>query len=245
MKGLLNDVLDGRVFDGEILYGQVGDEAGGDGGNFVGGHLKQVLAIVVLVGQDGSVAAEIGGAAIFEGDTNEFDGRDLTGKVVEAAIVFKLAMMDDDDAFAEGGDIGHVVAGEEDGGPGAAVVFLEEGPDSNLGGDVEANGGFVEEQDLGTVEEADGEFALHSFTEREVAHGLAEDGAEFEQFIQFFERLFVVRVTDTVDGLVEQEGIGGGDVPRKAVALAHDEGDGTEEVGLALPGGEAEDVGRA
>ncbi len=93
--------------------------------------------------------------------------------------------MDQEDAFAEGGDVGHVVGGEEDRGVVFAVVFAEEDSDGGLGVDVEAEGGFVEEQYGGAVEEGGEEFALHAFAEREFSDGLGELFFEAEHLGEF------------------------------------------------------------
>lgn len=73
--------------------------------------------------------------------------------------------MNDNDAFAQGLDIGHVMRGEQYGRTVAAVVFAQEGADAALHGDVEANGGFVEEENLWPMEQGCGDFAFHSFAQ--------------------------------------------------------------------------------
>ena len=106
----------------------------------------------------------------------------------ESAVVLELAVVDDDNPLAERGDIGHVVAGQQDRRAGAAVVLLEEVADARLGGDIQADGGLIQEQHLGAVEQAGGQLALHALAQREVAHRLADDGCQVEQFVQLFQR---------------------------------------------------------
>jgi len=52
----------------------------------------------------------------------------------------------------------------------------------------------------------------------------------------------VVGRGNAVDGAVQLEGIGSGDVPDQLVALAHDEGDLPQEISLPFPGHVAEDA---
>ena len=54
--------------------------------------------------------------------------------------------------------------------------------------------------------------------------GLCMMGASSSSSSSSFEGALVFVVGDAVDRLVEQEGIGGGDVPGEAVALAHHQG---------------------
>ena len=53
----------------------------------------------------------------------------------------------------------------------------------------------------------------------------------------------VIVVRDAVDGLVEQERIGGRDIPGKPAALAHHQGDRLQKSPVALPGRIAEHAG--
>ena len=62
----------------------------------------------------------------------------------------------DADAAAEAVGFFEVVGGEEDGGAVGCHVS-DEGPDVAAGLDVEAEGGFVEEEEAGSGERADGE----------------------------------------------------------------------------------------
>src|SRR3712207_7208657 len=65
--------------------------------------------------------------------------------------------VDDDDALAQRDDVGHVVTGEQEGGPGAAVVLAQEAAGAGLGGEGEADGGLVEEEHFGAGEQAGGD----------------------------------------------------------------------------------------
>ena len=124
--------------------------------------------------------------------------------------------MDDDDPVAERFHVGHVVAGQQDGGAEAAVVFVDEGADAALHGDVEADGRLVEEDHLRAVQEGGGDLALHPFAEGEVAHRLAKQVAQLQQVGKLVEHVPVVGGGDAVDGAVKLEGIAGRGCPRPA-----------------------------
>ncbi len=171
-----------------------------------------------------AVAAQVVGIGVGQHHADQLEGRDAARKVVDAAVVFQVAVVDDDDALAQRGHIGHVVAGEQDGGAGAAVVFAQEFADAHLGGDIQPDGGFIEEQHLGAVQQPGGQLALHALAQRQVAHRFLEQRPQLQQLIQFLERGLVFGLRQAVDGLVEQERIGGGDIPAQAVALAHHQG---------------------
>ena len=149
--------------------------------------------------------------------------------------------MNDDDPFAQGFHVGHVVRGEQDGRAVMAVVFPDKSADAALHGDVEANGGFVEEEDLRAVEQGRGDFAFHAFAQGQVADGFGEQVIQVEQGVEFAEGLVVVAAGDAVDGAVAFKRVGDGDVPHELVALAHDQGDAAEKVFVACVRGVPQD----
>ena len=55
-------------------------------------------------------------------------------------------MVDDDNAVAKSGDIGHIMAGEQDGCAGTTIIFLKKGADPGLGGDIESDGRLIQEE---------------------------------------------------------------------------------------------------
>ena len=131
---------------------------------------------VVLAGADGDLEAlhaKEFGLAVEVGEVGlalEVDGDGLVGGVAldeasEGAVVEQLALIDDDDAAGQGLDVGHVVAGEEDGGAGFGVVGGDEFADALLHGDVEADGGLVQEEHAGGVQQAGGKFDFHALAE--------------------------------------------------------------------------------
>ena len=75
--------------------------------------------------------------------------RDCLEQVVQGPIVHQLSLVDEQDALTEPLDVVHVVARQDDGDSPVRVHVREESADLDLGGCVEADRGFVEEQDLG------------------------------------------------------------------------------------------------
>ena len=49
-------------------------------------------------------------------------------------------------------------------------------------------------------------------TKRELADGFAHNGSEFDKFVQFVKGAFIIGVGNAIDGLVEQKGVGSGNV---------------------------------
>ena len=90
-------------------------------------------------------------------------------------------MVDDDDPPAEGLDVGHVVARQQDRRTEPRVVLGDERPDPLLHRDVEPDRRLVEEQDLRPMEQRAGDLDLHPLAERQVANRLADEVAEVEQ----------------------------------------------------------------
>jgi len=64
--------------------------------------------------------------------------------------------------------------------------------DPALHRDVEADRGFIQEQNAGTVKECGGDFALHPLAERKVADGFLKKLAEVEQFGKFVDGRLIV-----------------------------------------------------
>src|SRR5215213_1540678 len=101
---------------------------------------------------------------------DQFKRSDLAREVANAAVILKLTVVDDKDPFAQRSDIRHVVTREQNRRTGAFVVFAQKLTDAHLTGNVESDGGFIQKQNLWTVEQTGRDLALHAFTEREVAH---------------------------------------------------------------------------
>ena len=103
-------------------------------------------------GEGGEAGGEVGGAFDFKGEALvggfSFEGGGWVGGD-------HPAFMEDEDAVADGIDFGKEVGGEEDGV--ARGEGLDEGADlAHLVG-IESDGGFVEDEDIGIVDEGLGE----------------------------------------------------------------------------------------
>src|SRR5690606_21009464 len=116
------------------------------------------------------------------------------------------------------------------------VVGADEAPDRGLHGDVQTDGGLVQEEDLRSVEERRRELALHAFSERELAGRLVQKIPELEQLDELGERAAVLVGRDLVDGAVELEGLRRREVPEELLLLAGHEHDGPKEIALAPKG---------
>ena len=89
--------------------------------------------------------------------------------------------MDEDDARAEGQDIGHVMAGEDDADVTAPVVLGQETAQAKLHGNIQAQGRLIQEEHGRAVKQAGDQFALHAFAQRQVADGLGEQVLHLQQ----------------------------------------------------------------
>jgi len=56
------------------------------------------------------------------------------------------------------------------------IVLRDEAADTPLHGNIEADRRFIQKDDLRTVQKRGSDFALHSFAQRQVAHGLVSSG---------------------------------------------------------------------
>ena len=100
-------------------------------------------------------------------DGDVFDLDVFVAEALYGAVVDLVAVVEDDDAFAEGFDVVHVVCGEEQGDVGFVVESFEDGADALFGVCVEADRGFVEVEDARAVEKACDEFAFHALAQAE------------------------------------------------------------------------------
>ena len=96
---------------------------------------------------------------------DELEVGETINHVIELAVEEDRALVDDDHAAAERLDIRHVVAREQDGRLALRVVVTQEFTNDLLRDDVEADGGLVEEQDLGLMQERGDELHLHALPE--------------------------------------------------------------------------------
>ena len=108
-------------------------------------------------------------------------GGEALAQLGEVAVEQQATVVDDDHPLAQGLDVGHVVAGQQDRGAGAPVVVGEEAADPLLHRHVEAERRLVEEQHGRAVQQRVGDLRLHPLAEAEVAHRLAGQRPEVEQ----------------------------------------------------------------
>jgi hypothetical protein len=246
---LFGEELADDFFDGEFLDADVGDFAGGEDGAAGLGDAAAGDAQADVGGaafDDFAEGGEVaGGGAVFEGEVEDFVGSEAVDDRAQRAIEEDAAFIDDDDPFAELLDVLHVVAGEHGDDAVAGIVFAQELADFFLAGDVEADGGLIEEEHAGRVEEGGDELHLHAFAEGKLADHDIEMAADVEQGGELVDDAGVARFVDAVDGAIELEGFAGGEVPPEGVFLAHEEGELPLHFIVALPGDEAEHAGGA
>ena len=92
------------------------------------------------------------------------------------------------------------------------------------------------------MQQGHGDLAFHPFTERQVAHRLAQQISQVEQLRQLVDGLLELRTLQSVDGPVALKGIGHGQIPDQLVAVAHDQRDLAQEIALASKGLETQDA---
>ncbi len=154
-------------------------------------------------------------------------------------------MIDDDDALAKFLDISHVVASEHGDDGMFAMVSAEEVAHALLRGDVEADGGFVEEKDFWAVEQGGDELHFHAFSEGEFADHHVHFVGNFEEFREGGDGGLKVAALDLVNDAVEFERFARGEIPPEGIFLAHEKRELAFESVLSVPRGESEDRGRS
>ena len=117
--------------------------------------------------------------------------------------------------------------------------------DRVLGHHVEADGGLVEKQHLGLVQERRDELELHPLAEREFADRLEDQLPHAEQVDEFVPRLLKTGRVDPIDLLMQPKTLGSRQVPPELVPLSHHERKPAAEVIGPLPGHVAEHGRRA
>jgi hypothetical protein len=119
--------------------------------------------------------------------------------LVEAAVEGDFAVVNDDDAVAEGLDVGHVVAGKQDGRLLRGVVALEEFAHNLLRNHIQADGRFVEEEDFGLMQERGDQLHLHAFAQGKLADADIELLADVKHPGHFRDGAFKAVPGNTVD----------------------------------------------
>ena len=244
----LDDRLDGQFLDRKVAEaGGVADEADergevGDGGVAFEFHVGGGEAIEQRhAGGEGQfaagVVAEAGGGAR-GGD--DFFRSEVAAECGDLVVENDCAVVDHDDAAGEPFNVVEVVGGQNEG-DAFAVHFVDELADLVLGDYVEADGGFVQEDDFRVVEHGHDELAFHALAEGEVAGGLHHLFADGEHIGEAVHGAAEVALRDAVDGLVHHEGVYRRNVPHELGLLA-EHGADLRNVFLAVfPGAYAED----
>ena len=245
-KNLPDDVFNGDFLDVYVGDGEFVEEGFTGGNDVVALHFKREGGGGLL--GDFAVAGEFRGGnfiGLLALDGDELEVGEAVHDVAQFAVEEDFAVVNDDDALAERLDVGHVMAGEENGGFLGGVVAADKFANGLLGNDVEADGGLVEKQDAGLVEQGGDEFHFHAFAQTQLADGDVELVLDAEEFGQLGDGFFEAVLGDAVDFGVELEGFAGGEVPPELIFLAEDEGELAAVAVGALPGSVTEDFGRA
>ena len=159
-------------------------------------------------------------------------GFHLVGGAGDRAAVNEFAFFDDGDAVAEVLEFAENVGGDKDGFA-HALEFLEDGHHFDAGSGVQAAGGFVEEEELGVVDEDAGEAEplLHA-----AAKG-ADEGSLFvrqsDEFEHVFDGAFALFGGDFVAGAKEVEVFGDFHVFVDAKEVGHVADEVADGVGVA------------
>src|SRR5260221_94253 len=122
-------------------------------------------------------------------------------------------------------ELGHIVAGDDDGDRAFAIELANERQNAPAREDVEAKRGLVEQQDLGLVQQRQGQIGAHALTETELARQGAEDVVEVEQLAHQAEHPFVARARDVPDDALPLEAGGDRVIPPQLGPLAEDHAD--------------------
>lgn len=178
--------------------------------------------------EDGEGGGGIGGDL----DPKDGFGFHLIGGAGDGAAVDEFAFFDDGDAVAEVLEFAEDVGGDEDGFA-HALEFLEDGHHFDAGSGVESAGGFVEEEELGVVDEDAGEAEslLHAAAEG------ADEGSLFvgesDKFEHVFDGVFALFGGDFVASAEEVEVFGDFHVFVDAKEVGHVADEVADGVGVA------------
>ena len=127
------------------------------------------------------------------------------------------------------------MAGQDEGGAVALVVTLHEVTHGRLHRDVEADGGLVEEEHLGPVDERRAELAFHALAERERPRGPLHDLLDLEELGELADGGFELGARHVVHGAIELEGLARRQVPQELLLLTEDEHDLLQKRVFSLP----------
>ena len=146
-------------------------------------------------------------------------------KFRKAPVVAQPAVVDEHQPAADLLDVVHVVRGEQEGRALAPVDLLDKVADAALGHDVQADRRLVQEDDLGIVQQGDGDVCAHLLPEGELAHGLVQEAAHLQNLDEQVDVALVRLHRDLVHAPVQAEGVGHGQIPVELRALAEHDAD--------------------
>jgi|GEM_PF-3611134 len=104
---------------------------------------------------------------------DRLERRESLHEIGEGTVKQQLTVVNDDDALAQRFHVRHVVTGEQHRSTNALVVLGDESANAPLHGHIQAQRWFVEKQNLRSMQQGHGNFAFHTLTEGQIAHGLA------------------------------------------------------------------------
>ena len=162
-------------------------------------------------------------------------------RLVERAVGEQAALADDDDPFRQRLDVVHVVGREQHGHVLLAVETLHEIANGKLRRRIEADRRFVEEQDLGIMEQGCRELGAHALAERELADGLGQQRFEAQQGHELVAPATIALGRDPVDVGQQIEAVEDRQVPPELAALAEHHADPGHMAETILVGHEASD----
>jgi len=121
------------------------------------------------------VPLELGGGGRKTALLAEVGGDDLlvgvrVHDVLQRSVEDERPVANDDDALAEALDVFHVMTRQDHRRLVALAVLEKEVADGALRGEIQADRGLIEEDDLGLVEERGDQLQLHALAEAESAH---------------------------------------------------------------------------
>src|SRR6185369_14580041 len=127
-----------------IDHGVLVEDGGQDFGDF--GTVNLQVDRWALAVDDFAVGFQAGGKIAVELKLDELMLAELVDDAGQWAVVNKLAVSNDEHAFAQGLHVAHVMAREQDGDAAALIVFAEALLDRDLSDDVKTDRRFVEEK---------------------------------------------------------------------------------------------------
>ena len=141
---------------------------------------------------------------------------------------------------AQAFDVGHVVGGKNHGHSLLPVDAPDEFPHRQPGARVQANGGLVQKQHLGPVQQGRRQFAAHPLPQAQLPHGPVQQIAQVQFLRQFLHRPPEFLLMHFVDIPQKQKGILHRQIPPELTALAEYHADVPRVLHALLPRAQAQ-----